>query len=257
MARSPGRSRRRRAPAPAVTLNATTESLPGAQQLSAGASSSAERSCTPPSSPMERGACRPPPQALLPTSLRPPPHRSPRAAHLVSAAPYTHGPAARAVGSRKKYREPTEVSAHRAIEPAFRLPPAAWAFLARPAARPEQTNSPRPTPPAQGPQRGEHHVRQAGGPRHTYAQILPATAQAEQLEMERQAQRTHNTTKKIKSGQAVDAGGGGRRKHIDVQTGQYLEELTDRPVESTLTRRRAARCCLRAAARPRPAAPPR
>ena len=68
---------------------------------------------------------------------------------------------------------------------------------------------------------------------NTYAaQILPATAQAEQLEMERQAQRSQHATKKIKASgkpstpEAVDG-----RKHIDVQTEQYLEELTDRPVE--------------------------
>ena len=79
---------------------------------------------------------------------------------------------------------------------------------------------------------------------NTYAaQILPATAQAEQLEMERQAQRTHNTTKKIKTvgkpstPEAVDG-----RKHIDVQTEQYLEELTDRPVEVDIdTQARTAR----------------
>ena len=94
---------------------------------------------------------------------------------------------------------------------------------------------------------------------NTYAaQILPATAQAEQLEMERQAQRTHNTTKKIKTvgkpstPEAVDG-----RKHIDVQTEQYLEELTDRPVEVDIdTQARTARAAA-ARARSAPAAPPR
>ena len=90
---------------------------------------------------------------------------------------------------------------------------------------------------------------------NTYAaQILPATAQAEQLEMERQAQRTHNTTKKIKTvgkpstPEAVDG-----RKHIDVQTEQYLEELTDRPVEVDIdTQARTARAPPRRPLSPRP-----
>ena len=51
------------------------------------------------------------PRTQLPTSPRP--HASPltaRAAHLASAAPYTHGGSARHAlsGSRKKDREPTE-----------------------------------------------------------------------------------------------------------------------------------------------------
>ena len=95
---------------------------------------------------------------------------------------------------------------------------------------------------------------------NTYAaQILPATAQAEQLEMERQAQRTHNTTKKIKTvgkpstPEAVDG-----RKHIDVQTEQYLEELTDRPVEVDIdTQARRPPLPPRRPPSPNPAAPPR
>ena len=93
---------------------------------------------------------------------------------------------------------------------------------------------------------------------NTYAaQILPATAQAEQLEMERQAQRTHNTTKKIKTvgkpstPEAVDG-----RKHIDVQTEQYLEELTDRPVEVDIdTQARTARAPPPAPPAPAPSPP--
>jgi len=67
---------------------------------------------------------------------------------------------------------------------------------------------------------------------NTYAaQILPATAQAEQLEMERKAQMQRSKKRpslppKPATPEAVDG-----RKHIDVQTEQYLEELTDRPVE--------------------------
>ena len=57
------------------------------------------------------------------------------------------------------------------------------------------------------------------------------TAQAEQLEMERKAQMQRSTKRpklppKPDTPEAVDG-----RKHIDVQTEQYLEELTDRPVE--------------------------
>ena len=127
------------------------------------------------------------------------------------------------------------MSAHSVIEPAFRPPPCRGIILPPLAcAPPEQTNSPRSPPRVRrGPNAANimYDKRVVRG--NTYAaQILPATAQAEQLEMERQAQRTHNTTKKIKTvgkpstPEAVDG-----RKHIDVQTEQYLEELTDRPVE--------------------------
>jgi len=67
---------------------------------------------------------------------------------------------------------------------------------------------------------------------NTYAaQILPATAQAEQLEMDRSAQKSSSRKRpkaasKPETPEAVEG-----RKHIDVQTEQYLEELTDRPVE--------------------------
>jgi len=68
---------------------------------------------------------------------------------------------------------------------------------------------------------------------NTYAaQILPATAQAEQLEMERKSQMG-KSAKRTKVGPKPDtppAADG--RKHIDVQTEQYLEELTDRPIEA-------------------------
>jgi len=67
---------------------------------------------------------------------------------------------------------------------------------------------------------------------NTYAaQILPATAQAEQLEMERKAQmqRSQKRPKLPPKPDTPPATEG--RKHIDVQTEQYLEELTDRPVE--------------------------
>lgn len=67
---------------------------------------------------------------------------------------------------------------------------------------------------------------------NTYAaQILPATAQAE-LEVARSSQklktakRPKATASKPDTPNAVEG-----RKHIDVQTEQYLEELTDRPVE--------------------------
>ena len=58
------------------------------------------------------------------------------------------------------------------------------------------------------------------------------TAQAEQLEIERKSQK-QRSAKRPKAGpkpdtpEAVEG-----RKHIDVQTEQYLEELTDRPVEA-------------------------
>ena len=67
---------------------------------------------------------------------------------------------------------------------------------------------------------------------NTYAaQILPATAQAEQLEMERKAQmqsakRRPTLPPKPDTPEPTEG-----RKHIDVQTEQYLEELTDRPIE--------------------------
>mmetsp|Transcript_18394 Transcript_18394/g.39214 ORF Transcript_18394/g.39214 Transcript_18394/m.39214 type:complete len:347 (+) Transcript_18394:1-1041(+) len=67
---------------------------------------------------------------------------------------------------------------------------------------------------------------------NTYAaQILPATAQAEQLEMDRSAKKASTRKRpkpdsKPETPEAVEG-----RKHIDVQTEQYLEELTDRPIE--------------------------
>jgi hypothetical protein len=61
----------------------------------------------------------------------------------------------------------------------------------------------------------------------------PQTAQAEQLEMERKAQMQQSGKR---SGRRLPAKPDTPeptegRKHIDVQTEQYLEELTDRPVE--------------------------
>jgi len=71
---------------------------------------------------------------------------------------------------------------------------------------------------------------------NTYAaQILPATAQAEQMELERtmakqkqklQDQRARMQTKPPEEVPPVED-----RKHIDVQTEAYLEELTDRVIE--------------------------
>jgi len=68
---------------------------------------------------------------------------------------------------------------------------------------------------------------------NTYAaQILPATAQAEQLEIERKSQK-QRSAKRPKAGPKPDTPDAVEgRKHIDVQTEQYLEELTDRPVEA-------------------------
>jgi hypothetical protein len=68
---------------------------------------------------------------------------------------------------------------------------------------------------------------------NTYAaQILPATAQAEQLEMERKAQMQQSNQRRPKLPPKPDTPEPQEgRKHIDVQTEQYLEELTDRPVE--------------------------
>jgi len=117
----------------------------------------------------------------------------------VMSAPYSHAnePHTVAATSRRKYREPTDENG-----------------MAIPA-----------------PNNIMYDKRVVRG--NTYAaQILPATAQAEQLEMERKAQmqRSHKRSKpmggKPSTPDAVDG-----RKHIDVQTEQYLEELTDRPVE--------------------------
>ena len=127
-----------------------------------------------------------------------------RATHLVSAAPYMLGGSAPHAlsGSRKKYREPTENEC--APRPRTRVLPAgsrAEDFFCRLLRAAEQTNSPRAPPRVRrGPNAANimYDKRVVRG--NTYAaQILPATAQAEQLEMERQAQRTHNTTKKIKT----------------------------------------------------------
>ena len=58
------------------------------------------------------------------------------------------------------------------------------------------------------------------------------TAQAEQLEMERKAQLSSSGGKRRKLPPKPDTPEATEgRKHIDVQTEQYLEELTDRPVE--------------------------
>jgi len=69
---------------------------------------------------------------------------------------------------------------------------------------------------------------------NTYAaQILPASAQAEQMELEKSAelQRKQQTTarkpeNKPSTPEPVDG-----RQHIDVQTENYLEELTDKVIE--------------------------
>eukprot|EP00326_Haptolina_ericina_P039246 CAMPEP_0181245602 /NCGR_PEP_ID=MMETSP1096-20121128/43525_1 /TAXON_ID=156174 ORGANISM="Chrysochromulina ericina, Strain CCMP281" /NCGR_SAMPLE_ID=MMETSP1096 /ASSEMBLY_ACC=CAM_ASM_000453 /LENGTH=380 /DNA_ID=CAMNT_0023342317 /DNA_START=46 /DNA_END=1188 /DNA_ORIENTATION=+ len=68
---------------------------------------------------------------------------------------------------------------------------------------------------------------------NTYAaQILPATAQAEQqLEMERSAQKSRSKRPKPAAPKPETPEPVEGRKHIDVQTEQYLEELTDRPIE--------------------------
>merc|ERR1719191_908752 len=109
-------------------------------------------------------------------------------------APYSHSTAPHTVASRKKYREPTN----------------------------EENNLT-----ANNIMFDKRVVRG-----NTYAaQILPATAQAEQLEIERKAQKQRSTKRpkpppKPSTPEAVEG-----RKHIDVQTEQYLEELTDRPIE--------------------------
>ena len=63
--------------------------------------------------------------------------------------------------------------------------------------------------------------------------LCSQTAQAEQLELERKAQMQTSATRsgrklppKPDTPEPTEG-----RKHIDVQTEQYLEELTDRPVE--------------------------
>jgi len=67
---------------------------------------------------------------------------------------------------------------------------------------------------------------------NTYAaQILPATAQAEQLDMERSAQKASTRKRPKPAGKPETPDAVEGRKHIDVQTEQYLEELTDRPIE--------------------------
>ena len=67
---------------------------------------------------------------------------------------------------------------------------------------------------------------------NTYAaQILPATAQAEQLEIERKAQQQRSLKRPKLPPKPDTPEPTEGRKHIDVQTEQYLEELTDRPVE--------------------------
>ena len=112
-------------------------------------------------------------------------------------APYSHSQQPHAVASRPKYREPTE---------------AENMVLAN---------------------NIMYDKRVVRG--NTYAaQILPATAQAEQLEMERKSQM-QKSAKRAKPPPKPDtppAADG--RKHIDVQTEQYLEELTDRPIEADI-----------------------
>ena len=115
----------------------------------------------------------------------------------MEAAPYTHATAPHAVASRTKYREPMEGENDALANNIM------------------------------------YDKRVVRG--NTYAaQILPATAQAEQLEMERKSQmstRTKRTKPPPKPDTPPAADG---RKHIDVQTEQYLEELTDRPVEADI-----------------------
>ena len=116
---------------------------------------------------------------------------------VMQAAPYTHATAPHAVASRTKYREPMD---DENIALANNI---------------------------------MYDKRVVRG--NTYAaQILPATAQAEQLEMERKSQmqtRAKRTKPPPKPDTPPAADG---RKHIDVQTEQYLEELTDRPIEADI-----------------------
>lgn len=60
---------------------------------------------------------------------------------------------------------------------------------------------------------------------------LAQTAQAEQLEMERSAQKASTRKRPKPMVKPATPNPVEGRKHIDVQTEQYLEELTDRPVE--------------------------
>tara|TARA_B110001452_G_scaffold80148_1_gene65568 strand:+ start:211 stop:777 length:567 start_codon:yes stop_codon:yes gene_type:complete len=116
----------------------------------------------------------------------------------MQAAPYTHATAPHAVASRTKYREPMTDDENAALANNIM-----------------------------------YDKRVVRG--NTYAaQILPATAQAEQLEMERKSQmstRANRTKPTVKPDTPPAADG---RKHIDVQTEQYLEELTDRPIEADI-----------------------
>jgi radial spoke head protein 3 len=113
----------------------------------------------------------------------------------MQAAPYSHSQQPHAVASRPKYRDPAEVENSTLASNLM------------------------------------YDKRVVRG--NTYAaQILPATAQAEQLEMERksQMQKSAKRTKLPPKPDTPPAADG--RKHIDVQTEQYLEELTDRPIEA-------------------------
>ena len=113
----------------------------------------------------------------------------------MQAAPYSHSQQPHAVASRPKYRDPAEVENSTLASNLM------------------------------------YDKRVVRG--NTYAaQILPATAQAEQLEMERksQMQKSAKRTKVPPKPDTPPAADG--RKHIDVQTEQYLEELTDRPIEA-------------------------
>ena len=114
----------------------------------------------------------------------------------MQAAPYTHSQQPHAVASRQKYRDPAESENSTLANNLM------------------------------------YDKRVIRG--NTYAaQILPATAQAEQLEMERTKSTMGKSAKRSKSSPKPDtppAADG--RKHIDVQTEQYLEELIDRPIEA-------------------------
>eukprot|EP00962_Isochrysis_galbana_P039904 scaffold14376_cov108-Isochrysis_galbana.AAC.7 len=113
----------------------------------------------------------------------------------MQSVPYAHASAPHTVAPRRKYREPQAPAAEDTI--------------------PLGTNM-------------MFDKRVVRG--NTYAaQILPATANFDQLDGERKTQRHTKRHKAPAKPDTPDAVSG--RKHMDVQTEQYLEELKDRPVE--------------------------
>jgi len=115
----------------------------------------------------------------------------------MQSAPYAHSSAPHTVAPRRKYREPEGPSADDALAGTNMM----------------------------------FDKRIVRG--NTYAaQILPATANFEQLELERKTRRLSQSKRQKGSPKPNTPDALAGRKHMDVQTEQYLEELTDRPVEA-------------------------